>query len=397
MVNKSGKVYSYGRQQIGEDDIEMVIKVLRSDYLTQGPLVKQFETLLCSKFNASFCSVVSNGTAALHLTGLAAGWSKGDIVITSPVTFVATANSILYSGALPDFCDIDSTTYTIDVNKLEEKIISYIDRGKKIKAVIGVDYAGLPCDWIKLRELADKYNFQLINDNCHAPGASIGNDTGYASKYADMVIMSFHPVKHFTTGEGGAVLTNSSEFDNKIKLLRTHGITKDTNLFENKTEDVCGSWYYEMQQLGFNYRLTDFQCALGISQLNKLDKFISKRRGIADFYIEQFGSDERFIVPEIPANYKHSYHLFPLQIKFEKTAISKNNFFREMAKRNINLQVHYIPVHLQPFYQNNFNFREGDFPVAETFYQNEVSLPVYPSLDKDDLEYIVSQIKELTI
>lgn len=387
------KFYSYGKQTIEQNDIDAVVEVLKSDWLTQGPYVKKFENALAAKFGAEYVSAVSNGTAGLHLIGLALGWRNGDIVITTPITFLASANCILYCGATPDFVDIDSVSYTMDVNKLEQKLKDYQVIGKKVKAVVAVDYAGLPCDWKKLKILAEKYSFQLVNDNCHALGAEIDGDIGYASKYADIVNMSFHPVKHVTTGEGGAVLTNNGELDEKIKTLRSHGMTKNEKYLE-KNE---GPWYYEMHELGFNYRITDFQCALGVSQLKKLDYFITKRNEIADFYNQQFLNDDRFIIPAVHKNLKHAYHLYPLQIKFENLKIAKKEYFEKMKKNNIGLQVHYIPVHLQPYYKKNFGFKESDFPVAESFYKREISIPIYPTLQNEDLKYIVDKIKEFAI
>lgn len=392
--NPKPKTYSYGKQTIEQDDIDAVVEVLKGDWLTQGPYVKKFEDDLSAKFNAKFVSAVSNGTAGLHLIGLALGWQKGDIVITTPITFLASANCILYCGATPDFVDIDSVSYTMDVNKLEQKLKDYQVKGKKVKAVVAVDYAGLPCDWKKLRELAVEYNFQLVNDNCHALGAEIDGDNGYASKYAEIVNMSFHPVKHITTGEGGAVLTNNFELDSKVKILRTHGMVKEN--FQNPTPSPQPPiWYYEMQQLGFNYRITDFQSALGSSQLKKLDNFVKRRNEIAEFYNEQFSNDDRFLIPIVDSNVKHAYHLYPLQIKFDKLNISKVEFFEKMKENKIGLQVHYIPVHSQPYYKNNFGFKEGDYPISEEFYQNEVSIPIYPLLVDEDLLYIVNTIKKI--
>jgi len=387
------RIYSYGKQTIEQDDIDAVIEVLKSDWLTQGPKVKEFEVALSKTFNAKYATAVANGTAGLHLIGMTLGWQKDDIVITSPITFLASANCILYNNATPDFADIDPLYYTIDVNKLEEKIKTYLTKGKKIKAVVAVDFAGQPCDWKALRMLADKYDFQLVNDNCHALGANYENDFGYAVKYADAVNLSFHPVKHITTGEGGAILTNKPEIDEKVKILRTHGMTKD-NKYLTKND---GPWYYEMHNLGYNYRITDFQCALGLSQLKKLEKFIKRRNEIAEFYNSEFGSDERFIIPFVRSNVKHAYHLYPFQLNFENLKISKVEFFEKLNQCNINLQVHYIPVHLQPYYKKNFGFKENDYPVSELFYEKEVSIPMYPSLNTDDLNYIVDKIKEAAI
>ncbi|HEY5124810.1 MAG TPA: UDP-4-amino-4,6-dideoxy-N-acetyl-beta-L-altrosamine transaminase [Ignavibacteria bacterium] len=427
-MKKNSVNYSYGRQTIEQDDIDVVLKVLQSNWLTQGPKIQEFENKLSKKFGAKYVSVVSNGTAALHLTGLALDWGKNDIVITSPITFLSSANCILYSEATPDFVDIDEKYYTIDFNKLEDKIKKYRRENKKIKAVVAVDFAGHPCDWKGLKYLANKYRFQLVNDNCHALGAKYYGSEKYATKYADVVCQSYHPVKHITTGEGGAVLTNNEEIDEKVKILRTHGIVKSftnhqyttTNnqqLITNNQQLITKHqppitnhqnepWYYEMQTLGFNYRITDFQCALGINQLKKLDKFVEKRREIAKFYDNEFIGDERFIIPEERKNAQHSYHLYPLQINFDKmsfpnVSIGKPNIkvqiFNELKKNRINCQVHYIPIHLQPYYRENFGFKKGDFPVSEKFYEREISIPMYPSLTKMDLTYIVKQIKGVII
>ncbi len=385
------KIYSYGRQTIDDDDIKAVVDVLKSDWLTQGLYIDKFENDLCVKFGSSFCTVVSSGTAALHLTGLALGWKEGDIVLTTPITFLSTANAILYAGATPDFVDIDEATYTLDIDKLEKKIEYYHGKGRKIKAVIAVDYAGHPCDWKALRQLADKNDFQLVNDNCHAAGAEYYGDAKYAAKYADAVVMSFHPVKIITTGEGGAVLTNNKEIDEKIRLLRTHGIVKDNSKFKIQNSKLLGPWYYEMQELGFNYRITDFQCALGISQLEKLDRFVRRRREIAEFYDKKFENDGRFIIPKVSNNVKHAYHLYPLQIRFDQIGVDKKKYFSKLKANRIIGQVHYIPIHLQPYYRKRFGFKYGDFPVAEKFYEQEISIPLYPLLTEDDLEYIVDE------
>lgn len=379
---------SYGKQSIDQSDIDAVIKVMKGDWLTQGPAVETFENDLKNYFGSNHACAVSNGTAALHLTALALGWQSKDVVITTPITFLATANSIVYAGATPDFVDIDPVTYTIDPNKLEKKIKAYHLNGKKVKAVIGVDYAGHPCDWKALRNIADRYELQLVNDNCHALGSSYCDSKQYAASYADVVTQSYHPVKHITTGEGGAILTNNPAIDEKIRRLRTHGTTKDPNQLE-KNE---GPWYYEMHEMGYNYRITDFQCALGSNQLKKLNRFVQKRRNIAKKYDEAFENTDFLKIFKSHILVGHAYHLYPLQIDFEKLAITKSVFFKKMKESGINLQVHYIPVHLQPYYQKNYGFRSGDLPVAEKFYAKEVSLPIYPDLSIDDQEQVIKSV-----
>lgn len=376
---------SYGRQKIDKSDIDLVKEVLASDWLTQGPYLERFEDALCKKFGSSFCSAVNNGTAALHLAAKALDWKKGDVIITSPITFVSTANSILFSGAIPDFVDINPNFYTLDVEKLELKLQDYLSKGLKVKAVIAIDYSGQPCDWSTLKKLSKKYKFKLVNDNCHALGTEFKGSAKYAVKYADIVTQSYHPVKHITTGEGGSVLTNSKELDRRVKIFRSHGIDSQSL----KVKEKKGSWFYQMKELGFNYRLTDFQAALGISQLAKLDNFVKLRRNQASIYDEHLSKYEYLTIPKIRKNSLHSYHLYPLKINFKKLKINKVNFFQRMKAKNINLQVHYIPVHLQPYYKENHGFFEGQFPVSEEFYSQQVSIPIYPSLKKSEIKYVI--------
>jgi len=391
-VKRSNFSYPYGKPVLDNSDIQAVLEVLKTDFLSSGPKISEFEQAISQKLQIKCTSVVSSGTAALHLTALALGWEKGDIVLTTPLTFLATANCAVYVGATPDFVDIDPISYTIDVDKLEEKIKKYVNQGKIIKAIIAVDFAGHPSDWNALTNLSQKYGLQLVDDASHALGASYHDHMIGSSEYADITTFSFHPVKHITTGEGGAVLTKHKEIDEKIKRLRNHGMTKNPNLLQ-----TCdGPWYYEMHEMGFNYRITDIQCALGITQFNKLDSFIEQRQKIATFYNTFFANDERFIIPQLSGKHiKHAYHLYPLQIEFSQCSISKVELFEKLREKNIFVQVHYIPLHLQPFYQKELGYGYGSFPNAEKYYEREVSLPMFPGLKQEDLEYIGESILEV--
>ena len=375
---------NYGRQYIDSDDVKAVLRVLKSDWLTQGPQIQKFENSLKAYFNSNYCTVLSSGTAALHLAVLTLGWNKEDIVITTPISFLATSNCILYCGATPSFVDIESKYFTIDVEKLEQKIKLFKKREKKIVGIIATDYAGHPCDWKSLRKIADRYGLKLINDNCHALGAQIDNDKGYAIKYADLVTHSYHPVKNITTGEGGSILTNNKYLDKKIKSLRSHGVDQNTK----------NLWFYEMKDLGFNYRISDIQCTLGITQLKKINKFLKRRNEVAKMYNKAFSNDMRFKIPDMKKNYTHAYHLYPLQINFDILKISKKILFKKMREKKINLQVHYIPTHIQPYYKKNFNFKIGDFPIAEKFYNREVSLPIYFSLKDKEIKTVIKYLKK---
>jgi len=384
------KDYSYGRQQIDEADIEAVCAVLRSSHLTQGPVTPAFEKALSERLGCPYAIAVSNGTVALYLTALALNWGPGDYVLTSPLTFVATANAIVFAGAQPCFVDVDPDTYVIDPVKLDAKVCQLLSENKRVRAVIGIDFAGNPCDWKALRTVADKYDLQLVDDACHAMGARYANEELCAAKYADATILSFHPVKPITTGEGGAILTANKDLDARLRLLASHGVTKDVEQLEQNP----GPWYYEMKALGMNARLTDFQAALGISQLKKLSRFTSERRKIAATYDDCFSEHERFKQPGVTTDAEHSYHLYPLQIDFEAIGIERKAYLERLKQARIYGQVHYIPVHLQPYYKKNYGFKEGDYPVAEAFYSQEISIPIYPGLTESDLRYICQQIVE---
>ena len=379
-------IIKYGSQTISKEDIKLTTKVLSNDYLTQGPEVINFENNLKKNFGAKYCSAVSSGTAALHLAVMSLSLAKNSKIITTPMTFVATSNSIIMNNLIPEFVDIESSSYTIDLNKLEHKL----KKDKKVKAVIGVDYAGNICDWESLSFLSKKYNIKLINDNCHAIGTKYKGKINYACKYADIVTQSYHPVKAITTAEGGSILTNNKKIYEKVSKLRSHGINRS-----NELKKKHGSWYYSIEELGYNYRLTDIQSALGNSQLKKLNKFISERRRLAKIYNNEFKGISELTIPKQRENCRHSYHLYPLLIDFKRLKMSKKNFFLIMQKKEIYMQVHYVPVHYHQYYKKKFNLKKGDFPISENFYDKEVSLPIYPSLKKNQIFKVINNIKNI--
>jgi UDP-4-amino-4,6-dideoxy-N-acetyl-beta-L-altrosamine transaminase len=377
------KSIPYGHQWVDEADIKEVEKVLESDWLTQGPQVSKFEKALSVFTGARYVVSVSNGTAALHLACLAAGIGKGDEVITSPLTFVASANCALYCNAKPVFVDIESDTGNIDIEKIAAKIT------KNTKVIIPVHFSGHPCDLSSLRNIAKKNNLIIIEDAAHALGSFYKNSKIGSCKYSDMTIFSFHPVKTITTGEGGAILTNNKYFYEKLIMLRNHGITKGPGLINKKMSD-CG-WYYEMQALGFNYRITDIQAALGCSQLKKLDKFIMKRRQIAAIYNKAFKGNNFFDTPKEKDYACSAYHLYPIRLK-EKFILRKKEIFQRLRDAGLGVQVHYIPVYLQPYYKK-LGYRQNLCPLAESFYQKEISIPMYPGLTKKEINYVIKTIK----
>ena len=371
---------NYGKHYIDKNDIKTVNKVLKGNFLTQGPVVDLFQKKIKNFFNSKYCTVVSNGTAGLFIAGKALNWKKQDRIITSSMTFIASANAITLCGAKPIFLDIDPKSYNIDPNLVENELKK--NKGK-IKALIAVDYAGHPCDWSSLKYLANKYNFKLINDNCHALGAKINGDCGYAAKYADIVVQSYHPVKNFTTGEGGALLTNSNELNNKFLKIRNHSMIRNKKFLP---------WIYKIYEPGLNFRLTDIQSALGISQISKLNQFVKKRNIIAKKYTNEFQDYDCLKTPTVIKNYYHSYHLYPLQIDFKKINKTKKKLFEFMNKRNIKLQVHYIPLHTQPYYKKISGLKNGDLPYSENFYERQISLPIYPSLNKNSINKVIKSI-----
>jgi len=388
------KYISYSRQHIDEDDIKAVIEVLKSDFITQGPKVKEFEEALATYCGAKYAVVFSSGTAALHAAYFVCSISKEDEIITSPITFLATANAALFLGAKPIFVDIESDTGNIDLDLIERSIT------EKTKAIVPVDYGGHPVDLEKISNIAKKYNLLVIEDACHALGAQYKSEKIGNCKYSDMTVFSFHPVKPITTGEGGAVLTNNKEYYEKLIMFRQHGVTKNPKKFLNKSLSFtphtlhltphANHWYYEMQFLGYNYRLTDIQCALGISQLKKLDKFIERRRQIVKIYKEAFENNDFFNLP-VEKNYaKSSWHLYPIRLK-DKYKDKKKEIFAKLRKKGLGVQVHYIPVYWQPYYQE-LGYKRRICPNAEDFYRREISIPLYPSMTDRDIEYVIEVI-----
>lgn len=383
------RAISYGRQTIEADDVEAVVKALGSGMLTQGPLVEEFERKLAAYTGAKYAVVCSNGTAALHLACKAAGLGPGDKVLTSPLTFLASANAALYVGARPDFVDIESETFNIDPVEVEKKVKA----SPSVKALIPVHFAGSPCDMERLGRIARERNLIVIEDACHALGASWTDSKGTvrkvgSSSHSDMTVFSFHPVKSITTGEGGAVTTNSRKLYERLLSLRTHGTVKDSARLFNP-EGL--PWYYEMQDLGFNYRLTDLQCALGVSQLKKLDRFIARRSELASLYGRLLSKYPFIKTPAVQPGRESAWHLFPVLIDFSGLGASRKDLFELMSAIGINLQVHYIPVHIQPYYRG-MGFKPGDFPKAERFYDEEVSLPIYPLLSDEEAGAVVEAL-----
>lgn len=374
---------SYGRQYITEDDINAVIETLKSDYLTQGPKISEFEKEFAAYCGSKYACMVSNGTAALHLCAMALGIKPGDKVITTPITFVASANGFRYCGAEIVFCDIHPDTYLMDLDKLEE-ILKASPMGT-YKAVVPVDFAGYPVDVERMRALADEYGFAIVEDACHAPGGSLVDSKGVKNMvgnghYADLTVFSFHPVKHIATGEGGAITTNNKELYDKVSLYRTHGITKDPALLQENH----GGWYYEMQELGYNYRITEFQAALGISQLRRLDWSIERRNEIAKKYDDAFANTPIHI-PFRADNITHAFHLYIIQVDKRK------ELYDYLRQNNIYSQVLYIPAHTMPYYKQ-LGWNNGDMPVAEDYYSKCLALPMYPSLTDEEQEFIIRNV-----
>jgi UDP-4-amino-4,6-dideoxy-N-acetyl-beta-L-altrosamine transaminase len=380
----------YGRQNITEDDITAVVAVLRSDWLTQGPTIEKFEQAVANYCGAKYAVAVSNATAALHLACLAIGLDPGDTLWTSPNTFVASANCARYCGADVDFVDIDSQTYNLSIAELDRKLIAAEKSGTLPKVILPVHFAGQSCDMEAIAALAKKYGIQVIEDASHALGGDYQTQKIGSCEFSEMAIFSFHPVKMITTGEGGMIVTNRSDLYDRLKQLRSHGITKDAHQLISKAP---GSWYYEQQALGFNYRMTDLQAALGTSQMNRLDSFVQQRRALADRYREVLQSLP-VQLPNDSSYTQSSFHLYVIRLKIERLKRSKSEIFEALRDRGIGVQIHYIPVHTQPYYQE-LGFAWGDFPIAEHYYQEAISLPLYPDLSFSEQDFVLESLGEV--
>jgi perosamine synthetase len=377
----------YGLHELDDKDIQAVVDILKNCPITQGQTVDDFGQALADYAGSKYGVAVSSGTAALHLSVASLGVGPGDEVITTPMTFCATANAVLCQGADVKFVDIDEKTLNIDPDLIEEKIT------KHTKAIIPVDFCGHPANLPKIKEIADKYNLKIIEDAAH----SIGSTYTHKGKkhycgdgiHADICTYSFHPVKHITTGEGGAILTNDEERYHKLSLLRKHGIDRQEEMFSEK--DRIGSWIYEMEALGFNYRITDFQAALGISQLKKINTIKDRRREIANYYNEHFTGMEELILPYEDENVDSNFHLYILRVK-DNPRFDRYDLFTYLQRMNYQPMVHYIPVHLLGYYKKRFGYKRGDFPVSEYYYDRAVSIPLYPSLTDVEVEKVVDDI-----
>jgi len=384
------KYLHYSHQSINQEDIASVVNTLKSDWITQGPRIKAFEDALCCYTGAKYAVAVSNGTAALHLSCLAAGIKAGDEVITSPITFAASANSVLYCGGRPLFADIQEDTVNIDPLEIEEKVT------KRTKAIIPVHFAGHPCDMEKIGGISRRHGLIVIEDAAHALGAEyqisrrrgngewikVGN-----SRFSNMTILSFHPVKSITTGEGGAVLTNDQQFHQKLLMFRSHGITREKKALLGEDE---GPWYSEMQTLGFNYRITDFQCALGTSQLKRIGQFLKRRREIAALYDEKLSGMEGIVLPATRPSVKSAWHIYCIRMG---DASKRKRVFERMRNSNIGVQVHYIPVYFHPYY-HRLGYEKGICKKAEDYYRRTMTLPIHPGMTDRDVHYVVKKLKE---
>lgn len=379
----------YGKQSIDKADIQSVVDVLNSDFLTQGPVLEQFEKKVAQYCGAKYAVAVTNATSALHIACRAAGLGKGDVLWTSPITFTASANCGRYCGADVDFVDIDAATYNMSPDELEQKLQQAKAKGRLPKVVVPVHLAGQSCDMMRIQELSVEYGFTILEDASHAIGADYLDTKVGSCAYSDMAVFSFHPVKIITTGEGGMVLTNNEVLYKKLCLYRSHGITRDAALM---THEADGPWYYQQIDLGYNYRMTELQAALGFSQMDKLDEFVARRRYLVSRYDELL-QDLPMITPHVLEGANPSWHLYMVRVDFSKLQVDKVQLFADMKKRGVVLNLHYIPVHTQPYYQD-LGFKQGDFPQSEKYYEEIFTLPLYYGLTDEQQDDVVAVLRD---
>lgn len=380
----------YGHQDINQQDINAVVEVLQSDFLTQGPMVPAFEKSIMDACNSKHAVAVNSATSALHIACIALGLGKGDWLWTTPNTFVASANCGLYCGAQVDFVDIDPRTYNLSVKALEEKLIIAEKEDKLPKVVIPVHFSGQPCDMADIHALSQEYGFKIIEDASHAIGGKYKGEPIGNCRYSDITVFSFHPVKIVTTAEGGMAVTNDPRLADQLNLLRSHGITRD-NSFMNKPAD--GPWYYQQIELGYNYRMTDMQAALGVSQMQRLDEYVTKRHELAERYNKML-KDLPITLPWQSEDSYSGLHLYVIRLQLDKISKTHLEVFNGMREAGILVNLHYIPVHLQPYYQE-MGFEEGQFPEAEQYYKEAISLPMFPTMTEEQQNQVVSTLKEL--
>ncbi|MGF2033926.1 MAG: UDP-4-amino-4,6-dideoxy-N-acetyl-beta-L-altrosamine transaminase [Nostoc sp. CmiVER01] len=379
----------YGRQDINQEDIDAVIEVLRSDWITQGPAIDRFEESVANYCGVKYVVAVSSATAALHIACLAADLGQGDILWTSPNTFVASANCGLYCGAKVDFVDIDPNTYNLSIDELESKLAEAEKQGCLPKVLIPVHFAGQSCEMQQIAALSQRYGFKVIEDASHAIGGSYRGKSIGSCQFSDMAVFSFHPVKIITTGEGGMVLTNQEELYQRLIRLRSHGITRNPDLMQGESH---GCWYYQQLELGFNYRMTDIQAALGASQLQRLDKFVERRQLIAQRY-NQLLQDLPLILPWQHPDSESSWHLYVIRLKLDKINKTHRQVFKELRSAEIGVNLHYIPVHTQPYYQK-LGFQLGDFLQVEQYYEEAITIPLYYGLNEESQNKVVISLRE---
>lgn len=379
----------YGHQDIDEEDIQAVVKVLRSEWLTQGPMVGSFEQALAHYCGVAYAVAVNSGTSALHLACRAIGLGPGDWLWTSPNTFVASANCARYCGARVDFIDIDPRTYNISMQALEHKLAEAEKKARLPKVVVPVHFAGQSCNMEAIRRLARHYGFAVIEDASHALGARYKETRLGSCAYGDMTVFSFHPVKIITTGEGGMVLTQRQDLYERLSLLRSHGITREITRAQGDSE---GPWFYQQLDLGYNYRMTDLQAALGVSQMRRLDEFVARRQALAQRYHEALRDLPVSLPWQHPDNYS-AWHLYVIRLRLDKLSVTRHQVFKDLQAAEIGVNVHYIPVHTQPYYQK-LGFRWGDFPEAERYYQEAITLPLYPAMTEEQQDRVIASLRD---